>query len=95
MAEVVWTSNALTDLGEIGEYIAIDSPKYAELTVDKLYHKVEVLIKHPKIGRTVPELAQENVRELIDGNYRIIYEIVNANIFVLTIHHSSKILKLK
>ena len=70
MAEIVWTSNALTDLTEIGEYIATDSPKYAEITISKLYHKVEILTEHPRIGRVVPETEQENLRELIEGNYR-------------------------
>ena len=95
MAEIVWTSNALTDLSEIGEYIANDSPKYAEITISKLYHKVEILTEHPRIGRIVPETEQENLRELIEGNYRIIYEITNDGIFILTVHHSARILKLK
>ncbi len=72
MAEIVWTSNALKDLNEIGEYIAQDSPKYAERTVNKLYHKVEILTAYPKAGRIVPEVGNEQIRELIVGNYRII-----------------------
>jgi addiction module RelE/StbE family toxin len=95
VAEVVWTNNALADLSEIAEYIANNSTKYAELTVYKLYYKVEILFTHPRVGRIVPETEQENLRELIEGNYRIIYEIVNDNIFILTVHHSSRILKLK
>ena len=95
MVEIVWTSHALKDLRDIGEYIATDSTKYAELTVSKLYFQVEVLQSHPKPGRIVPETEQENLRELIEGNYRIIYEIGNERIFILTIHHSSRILKLQ
>ena len=94
MVEIIWTSNALTDLSEIGEYIAKDSPRYAEITVSKLFHKVEILINHPKIGRIVPEAELESLRELIEGNYRIIYEIVNHKIIILTVHHSARILKL-
>ncbi|MCV9389050.1 type II toxin-antitoxin system RelE/ParE family toxin [Reichenbachiella ulvae] len=94
MAEVIWSSNALTDLSEIGEYIEVDSPKYAELTVNKLYNKVEVLSMYPKMGRKVPETEKENLRELIEGNYRIIYEVGNVDIFILTVHHSSRPLKL-
>ena len=94
MAKIIWTSNALTDLGEIGEYIASDSPLYAERIVDKLYRKVEVLREHPRIGRITPEVELENVRELMDGNYRNIYQIVDANIVVLTVHHSSRNLRL-
>ncbi|WP_420583205.1 type II toxin-antitoxin system RelE/ParE family toxin [Reichenbachiella sp.] len=95
MAEINWTSNALTDLSEIGEYIAKNSPKYAELTVSKLYSKVEILSSHPKIGRVVPESEQDNLRELIEGSYRIIYEIIGENIFILTIHHSARRLNLE
>lgn len=94
MAEIIWTSNSLKDLSGIGEHIAKDSPKYAELTVTKLYHKVEILNTHSKIGRIVPEAEKENLRELIEGNYRIIYEIVSEDIFILTVHHSSRMLKL-
>ncbi len=95
MAEIIWTSNALTDLSEIGEYVATDSPKYAELLVAKLYHKVEILVTHENIGRKVPEVDKENLRELIEGNYRIIYEIVNNSVFILTVHHSSRVLLIK
>ncbi len=94
MAEVIWTSHALNDLREIGEYILKDSPRYAELTVSKLYHKVAILQRHPKAGRTVPEKGLESLRELIEGNYRIIYEMVNDKVFILTVHHSSRILEL-
>ena len=95
MAEIIWTSNTLTDLSEIGEYVATDSPKYAELLVAKLYHKVEILVTHENIGRKVPEVDKENLRELIEGNYRIIYEIVNNSVFILTVHHSSRVLLIK
>lgn len=94
MAEIVWTSSALKDLNEIGEYIATDSPRYAEITIDKLFNKVEILRNHHRLGRIVPEADQENIRELIEGNYRIIYEIINDSLFVLTVHHSSRMLRL-
>jgi len=75
VAEIVWTSNALTDLNEIGEYITSDSPKYAELTVSKLYHKVEILSVYPNSGRVVPETGQENLRELIEGNVEFTFNL--------------------
>ncbi|MDW3197001.1 MAG: type II toxin-antitoxin system RelE/ParE family toxin [Cytophagales bacterium] len=94
MVEVIWTNNALLDLNEIGEYIAKDSPKYAEITVSKLYYKVEVLVEYPKIGRVVPEAERENLRELIEGNYRIIYEIAEDSIYIMSVHHSSQMLRI-
>lgn len=84
----------MVDLNKIAEFIANDSPRFAELTVKKLYRKVEILNSHPRVGRIVPELEQENVRELIEGNYRIIYEIIGEQLNILTVYHSSRILRL-
>jgi toxin ParE1/3/4 len=45
------------------------------------------------IGRMVPELNQKDIREIIAGNYRIIYQITNQKTaFILTVHHSSRLL---
>ncbi len=42
-------------------------------------------------GKMVSEIDQDNIRELIEGSYRIIYKIVKDNqIDILTIHHSSR-----
>ncbi len=39
----------------------------------------------------MPETNKSNIRELIEGRYRIIYKIVSTeHIDILTIHHSSK-----
>lgn len=94
MAKIIWTTHALADLNNIAEYIAKDSPNYAQRTVELLYHKVEILTKHSKAGRIVPELNQENTRELIEGNYRLIYEINDDELYILTIHHSARLLNL-
>ena len=48
----------------------------------------------PQTGRIVPEKNEENLRELIEGNYRIIYEIISADqINILTVYHSARDLK--
>jgi len=90
MAEIIWTNGALSDLYDIAQYIEKDSPKYAQITIGKLYYKTDLLLNNPKLGRIVPEADNENVRELIEGNYRIIYEIIKGQIFILTVHHSSR-----
>jgi addiction module RelE/StbE family toxin len=95
MAKLIWTDHALKDLDDIGEYIAENSDKYARLTIKRLFEKTRILKKFPKTGRIVPEKNQENLRELIEGNYRIIYEIVTADrIYILTVYHSARELKL-
>ena len=94
MVKLIWTDQAIDDLGNIGDYIAEDSEKYAKLTVKKLYERVEILKTFPQTGRIVPEKNEENLRELIEGNYRIIYEIISADqINILTVYHSARDLK--
>lgn len=94
MARLIWTDQAINDLGNIGAFIAENSEKYAKLTVKRLYEKTEILKQFPHSGRIVPEKNEENVRELIEGNYRIIYEIFSEEtIYILTVHHSARDLK--
>ncbi|MFN3840416.1 MAG: type II toxin-antitoxin system RelE/ParE family toxin [Cyclobacteriaceae bacterium] len=95
MVKLIWTDQAITDLGDIGDYIAENSEKYAKLTVKKLFERPDILKTYPQAGRIVPEKNEENLRELIEGNYRIIYEIVSADqINILTVYHSARDLKL-
>jgi toxin ParE1/3/4 len=94
MVSIIWIQQAIDDLNQIAEYIAKDSPKYADLTVDKIFDKTQILKEFPQIGRIVPEIGKDNIRELIEGNYRILYEIINdEHIEILTVHHSARIIK--
>ena len=93
MAEVIWTEFALADLDDIGEYIAKDSVRYAELTVAKLFESPDILELNPQAGKMVPELQNESFRQLIMGSYRIIYHVVDEyRIDILTVHRSSRLL---
>jgi toxin ParE1/3/4 len=94
MAEITWTPFALEDLQSIYNYISKDSVTYAGRFVDKLIDKVDILEDHPEIGRVVPEFENETIRELIEGNYRIIYKILSiTQIAIIRIHHSAMLLK--
>lgn len=69
MVKISWTPLAQNDLEEIEAYIAQDSQAYAIITVEKIFERTFILAKHPKSGRVVPEFENENIRELIEGNY--------------------------
>ena len=71
MVEIIWTPFALEDLQSIYDYIAKDSPYYANRFIDKLVDRVDILIDHPEAGTIVPEFENELIRELIEGSYRI------------------------
>lgn len=75
MAEVRWTEQAADDLEAIVDYIARDSPHYASLFCLNIMAKIERLEFIPMLGRIVPEMNARTVREILLGNYRIIYRL--------------------
>jgi toxin ParE1/3/4 len=88
MVKIIWTDSAIQDLKDIGDFIAKDSVRYAEITVDKLFYSVNILEHHPFAGKITPEFEDETIRELIRGNYRIVYQIINDfRIDILTVNN--------
>ena len=91
MAQLNWTLLARNDLKAIFEYISKDSKKYAKLEILKIKSRTQILKVQPLIGKEVIESGNIDVRELVEGNYRIIYKMVdNDRIDILTIHHCSR-----
>jgi toxin ParE1/3/4 len=95
MVKITWTQRSLTDLKSIAEFISKDSVKYASLTIERIIDITKYLETNPKIGRMVPEIGRnDKIREIIFGNYRIIYKITsNLTVHILTVHHSAKRLR--
>ena len=92
MAEVVWTRQAVEDLEGIRAFIARDSEHYATLVYERLVESVDRLETFPLSGRVVPEFGEESIREVVWGNYRIVYRVREALIEVLTVFHGSRLL---
>jgi len=94
MVKIVWTKISLEDLKEIYDFIADDSIRYAEITVNKIYQKVQSIKTNPYLARIVPELNEENIREIVSGNYRIIFKIIDIKlVHILRIYHSARLMK--
>lgn len=95
MVEIKWTNHAILDLKDIFDYIAKDSKKYAYHQTQKIREKTNLLKKTPRIGKNVPELKRDDIRELIEGNYRIIYKIKNIErIDIVSVFHSARLLRI-
>jgi toxin ParE1/3/4 len=93
VVKIVLSKTARFDLKEIVDYIKRDSIKYALLEKQKIQDAIDKLPKQPLSGRIVPELGNENLRELIFRNYRIIYEIISdKQINILSIHHHARLI---
>jgi toxin ParE1/3/4 len=90
--EIIWTPLAIERVSDIAGYIAQDKPSAAENWVNTVFSKVEKLKSAPEIGRFVPEIRNNQFRELLYGNYRIIYRVENNQISILTIRHGMQIL---
>jgi len=90
--KLVWSPLAVERASEIAEYIAQDKPAAADYWINTVFSKVDQLRSSPEIGRVVPEIRNEQFRELIYGNYRIIYRIEKRQISILTIRHGKQIL---
>lgn len=90
--KIFWSPLAIERASEIAEYIAQDKPSAAENWIDTIFSKIDKLISSPEIGRIVPEIKNNQFRELIYGNYRIIYRIEKKQISILTIRHGMQIL---
>lgn len=93
MVEVVWTESAIQDLNDIAEYIAKDSVRYAEVATEELFYSTDILETYPKSGLKVPEFNNESIRQLIRGNYRIVYKIViPQRVDILTVHNCARLI---
>jgi toxin ParE1/3/4 len=92
MAEVTWTPQALDDLEAICLFIARDAPPIAVVFAERAFSATDRLAEFPRSGRVVPELDVEEIREIILGNYRLIYRIREDEVQVLTVHHGARLL---
>ena len=75
MARIRWTPKAAEDIEAIAEYIASDSEYYARIFVTKVISAISRLQQFPEKGRVVPEADSPSIREIILGNYRIVYRL--------------------
>jgi toxin ParE1/3/4 len=93
MVRLKWTPRSIQDLESIAQFISLDSIRYAKLTIKALRARAQSIKRNPAIGRVVPETNRPDIREIFQGNYRIVYWIEDRNtIHILTVHHSARLL---
>ena len=90
--KIKWSPLAIERVTEIALYIAEDKPMASDKWVVSIFKTVEKLSAFPKSGRIVPEFGRDEIRELMYGNYRIIYQVSSSLIEILTVRHGSQIL---
>lgn len=79
-------------------YIALDKPSVAVKWAEDIFDSVERLSDFPESGRIFPEIQRNEIREIVQGNYRVIYKVKPPEILILVfkfIVKSSELMKLR
>ncbi len=87
-----WSNQASRDLDAIFDYIAVDNPDAALRWVRRLQARAEAAVLAPLAGRVVPELSRGDVREVFLRSYRIVYRVLEDELFVLTVFEGHRLL---
>ena len=87
--KVHWTNTAEGHLDAIFTHIVQNSPEYAKRMVDRITRRSQQIAEYPLSGRRVTEYDFNQIREVIEGSYRIIYHIKSDQIDVLAVIHGA------
>lgn len=87
--KVHWTDTARGHLHAIHAYVARNSPQYALHLVDRLTRRSQQIAAFPLSGREVAEFGVPQIREVLQGPFRIIYYIKPDQIDVLAVIHGA------
>ncbi len=90
--EVIFTDRFLNRAEEYSDYIALDNIPAAINWVEQIFDYCKQLKSSPESGRVVPEFSRPEIRKLLHGNYRLIYEVKPEKIDMLTIWHGRQLL---
>jgi toxin ParE1/3/4 len=88
--KVNWTRKGR--LQQLYDHIADDQPDNALRFIDLLTRRVDMLVEHPRSGTVVSKYARDDIQEIYEGRYRIIYRILADQIDILTVRHGARLL---
>ncbi len=94
--KIKWTIRTLNDLHDVYEFIAKDSRRYAQIQIEDIQNSALNLISFPLMGRIVPEFTHLSYREILVGNYRVIYrfEEDQSLAIIMAVVHGRQLLKI-
>jgi len=87
---VLWTDAALDQLEAIRDYLSQTSPEYARRVVERLVNRSAQIAAFPRSGRVVPEYEIDEVRQVIERSYRLIYLVKEEQVEILAIIHTAR-----
>jgi plasmid stabilization system protein ParE len=87
---VTWSQRARADLKAVHDYIAQDSPQNAKVVAREILRRADGIETTPLGGRKVPELNDEQVREIPAYSWRILYHLREGKVFIVTRVHKRR-----
>lgn len=90
--QIKWSRKAKEQASKIVAFIRKDNPQAAQKWISEVLLSIKTIPSNPFRGRVVPEIEDPIYREILRGNYRIIYKVTGQYVFILTIHHSKRLL---
>ena len=88
--QVIWTESAWDDLERVADAIALDSPHYAAAFVQRVRDKARNLVIIPEAGAIVPEFDDQQIREVFEKSYRLIYHVGDETVSLLGLIHGAR-----
>lgn len=90
--KVHWTDRAKARLRLIHEHIAHDAPLVAAQVVERLLARSRQIGNAPYAGRQVPEFQRDDLREVLERPYQLIYRIHTDRIDIIAVMHYRQLL---
>ena len=87
---IVWTTTALRRVADIVADLEVRDASHARETLTRIFEAVDVLTKFPEMGRVVPEVGKQHIREIFLEPYRIVYGIRRRQISIRTVRHMTE-----
>jgi toxin ParE1/3/4 len=88
--DLIWSAAALSNLKAIHAYIAADSPGNADRMVQRIHHQATLLLSFPEIGRPLRAGPDQDLREIREEPFRVIYAHRNPRIEIIAVIHQSR-----
>ncbi len=91
--KVVWSPEAIEDLESIVQYIGRDSEFYARAVATEIVETARSIESFPRMGRVVPELEDEKIRERFVYSYRVVYQVEATRILIVAVTHGKRLIE--
>jgi toxin ParE1/3/4 len=89
-----WSPLAFRRTHEISEHIRQDNPAAAEAWLQGLFRVIDRVVSFPDSGRVLPEVGKPEIREMLYGEFRIVYRRTAKRVSIITIRHGRQLIDL-